>query len=488
MLQFIDASFFKNEIPVLHTLSCEFHPEDCVAIYGAVGSGKSMFLDAILKKIFPSQGSIKFDATQKIIGVHKDYSFHRIVGGAYQYYQQRFQQDSSEVGPSLREVLMHQVLPLYTLDLKSVDILKPKYEEKWLQEVCYLFDIGHLLDRKITGLSHGETRRSLLAYSYLEKPDVWVLDNPSAGLDIQHRKQVQEILSKLSIPIFWTGRKEDAPDQINKVIHLENGTLAFCGVPTDYEVLLEKNSKNTISPSKTRFDLSPVLADFTTCIELKNTSVRFGEKTILSDIDWKIQKGEKWALMGINGSGKSSLLSLITGDNLQCYSNDIWLFDKKRGTGESIWDIKKKLGFVSPEMHTYFNRNIRIWKVVASGLLDTIGLHKEISSTERDKVDSFLDAFGLLALAERSLSQVSFGQQRAALIARALIKNPPLLILDEPCQGLDYEQMLHIRGIIEQLIQSDKITLLYVSHTQEEIPSMVDKFYVLEDGRGRVMG
>jgi molybdate transport system ATP-binding protein len=203
--------------------------------------------------------------------------------------------------------------------------------------------------------------------------------------------------------------------------------------------------------------------------------VAYGNKKILSNINWQINRGERWLLKGVNGSGKSTLISLITGDHPQAYANKVFLFDKKRGSGESIWDIKKKIGFVSPELHWYFDKTISVYNTIASGFFDTIGVYKKLSDEQHNIVHQWLSFLNLTTKSEFSLSALSTSQQRLALLARALIKNPPLLILDEPCQGLDEQQVKDFVALIDDLFNQSNRTLIYVSHYENEIPKCINK-------------
>ncbi|HLK30794.1 MAG TPA: ATP-binding cassette domain-containing protein, partial [Puia sp.] len=187
-------------------------------------------------------------------------------------------------------------------------------------------------------------------------------------------------------------------------------------------------------------------------------------------------------LSGPNGAGKSTLLSLVTADNPQAYANEIYLFNKRRGTGESIWDIKKNIGFVSPELHLYFDFSATCFEVVASGLFDTIGLFRQLNHQQEEKVLLWLKLFQLDNVKSKRLSQVSVSEQRKTLLARALIKTPPLLILDEPCQGLDDEQTDYFKNLINQICEAFDTTLVYVSHYKNQIPECVHHFLQLENG------
>jgi molybdate transport system ATP-binding protein len=213
-----------------------------------------------------------------------------------------------------------------------------------------------------------------------------------------------------------------------------------------------------------------------------NVNVQYGDRSILKNISWEVKKGERWSISGPNGAGKSTLLSLITGDNTKAYANEIYLFDKRRGSGESIWDIKKKIGYVSPEMHVYFDYTATCFETVASGLFDSIGLFRALTAAQRDQVNQWVALFHLEAVQNKLLSLLSAGEQRLVLLARALVKNPPLLILDEPCQGLDQEHVQQFRLIIDDICRMFDTTLLYVSHYKEEIPECVTHFMQIEEG------
>jgi molybdate transport system ATP-binding protein len=211
--------------------------------------------------------------------------------------------------------------------------------------------------------------------------------------------------------------------------------------------------------------------------------VEYGDKVVLDNIDWEVKKGEKWALLGPNGSGKSTLLSLVTADNPQAYRNELYLFDKKRGSGETIWDIKKRIGYLSPEMHIYFPKDMVVWKVIASGLYDTIGLNKQPTEQNKLVVSKISDLLKIQMLKDRKLNEISVGEQRMVLLARALIKNPEVLLLDEPCQNLDYSHMIYFRDLINSIAIKLHKTLIFVSHNLEEIPACVSKKLVLKEGK-----
>jgi molybdate transport system ATP-binding protein len=208
---------------------------------------------------------------------------------------------------------------------------------------------------------------------------------------------------------------------------------------------------------------------------MKGVRVRFGDVTILDGLDWTVRRGENWAVVGPNGAGKTTLLNLITGDNLQGYANEISLFGVPKGSGESLWDIREKIGVVSSELQVRYRKGIQVRDVVASGLFDSIGLFRRLSEGDRRLVEDWMDLLGILPMAERPFDGLSYGERRMALIARAMVKSPLLLILDEPCQGLDRANRRRMLKLIDRIGSSTGTRIIYVSHYEEEIPSCINR-------------
>ena len=208
-------------------------------------------------------------------------------------------------------------------------------------------------------------------------------------------------------------------------------------------------------------------------IEMNKVSIRYGERTILRELDWTVRNGEHWALSGRNGSGKSTLLSLVCADNPQSYACDISLFGWARGTGETIWQIKRHIGYVSPEMHRSYKRNLPAIRIVASGLMDSIGLYAIPNPKDYEKCHWWLNIFGIGHLADKPFLQLSSGEQRLVVLARAFVKDPQLLILDEPLHGLDLWNRRLAKDVIETFCQRKGKTMIMVTHYQEELPNVI---------------
>lgn len=474
----------KNDNTILREITFKDNRTENWAIVGSNGSGKSTFLDLIAGRIFPSQGKVIKDKSRKIVSVSRDYSFHRIVGNAYQYYQQRYNAYDSEVGPTVYEVLQNQILPIGTVDAASVVLPDLAHSPEKVNEVADRFRITHLLDRKITSLSNGETRRSLLTYWFLQNPDVILLDNPFSGLDEISRNELKEVIESLSdVQFFLVADAKDIPSNFSQVLQFKEGEIVYQGVLED----LKPETVFEIDDLSEKLAIiqalhTEQLPDFKTALKLVDVNVSYGEKPVLKNIDWEVKQGECWAVLGPNGSGKSTLMSILTGDNPQSYRNEMYLFDRRRGTGESIWDIKKRIGFVSPELHLFFGKSSPVWKVIGSGFYDTMGLFRKLDEKQMDIIDAYLELFGIEKLKEKRLDQLSSGQQRIVLLLRALVKNPQLLVLDEPCQGLDYNQMVFFRETLNEIVKSQKKTLIYITHYLEEIPECVTKNLHLDEG------
>ncbi len=168
---------------------------------------------------------------------------------------------------------------------------------------------------------------------------------------------------------------------------------------------------------------------------MDNIHIRYGDKQVLKDVDWHIKQGERWALLGPNGAGKSTLLSLINADNPQAYANDIILFDRKRGTGESIWDIKSKTGFVSPELFQYFPTDNSCLQVIESGYYDTMGLFRPSNPKKSAIALQWMKALEIDKYARHLLKNIPASAQRLCLLARALIKTQPCSYLTNPARA-----------------------------------------------------
>ncbi|HEX8357134.1 MAG TPA: ATP-binding cassette domain-containing protein, partial [Segetibacter sp.] len=357
----------QNGQPILHNLSFSINRGEQWAITGASGSGKTTLLK-VLAGTQNFSGSLlinktDFSAGKKIAFVAQQHHFKNLSNTSNFYYQQRFNSHDASDAITVEE------------DLRRVFAKSHATEDELLQ-AAELFDIVKLYNEPLIQLSNGENKRLQIVKALLLQPAFLLLDNPFIGLDAHSRQTLEEVLQQIAqkgIHIIMATSASHLPFFVTHVLNLAgNGAYSInAGTPmeTHYENLAIKQQLDCREDLLQALTANKVNSTFDYAVRMKNVNVVY-DKKILDNINWEVRNGERWSLSGPNGSGKSTLLSLVNADNPQAYANDIYLFDRKRGTGESIWDIKKKTGFVSPELHLYFDRGSNCTDVVASGLFD----------------------------------------------------------------------------------------------------------------------
>jgi len=464
------------------------------ALVGDSGSGKSALLQTIAGRFNITGGDIEwhfFDDFLKqynsdaegtithhklIAVVEPKHHFRNLSNTADFYYQQRYNSSDSEDALTVEQYL------------RSIPAL-PRDNLHWnYKKVISLLRLDELQNKQLIKLSNGETKRLMLAAALLKNPVLLLLDNPLTGLDVQTRKDFNAILNQITlsgITIIMATSPHEIPDAITHVAILKDGAISQSLPNGQYKPV---SFSTEVKDESDKTELTALLQSgnvqppYRHIVKMDNVHIQYGNKVILDQINWQITPGERWALLGPNGAGKSTLLSLINGDNPQAYANNIILFDKKRGTGESIWDIKSKIGFVSPELHQYFPTDNSCLQVIESGYYDTLGLFRPSSKAKAEMALRWMKALEIEKYARVLLKNIPASAQRLCLLARALIKTPPLLIFDEPCQGLDDHQQLHFKSLVDTICSLSNVTLIYVTHYQHEIPDSVTKVLRLEKG------
>ena len=435
-----------------------------IALLGPNGGGKSLLVDILIGRWPLLMNEVKYDFTPSVSALVCDnikyITFRDSYGDADGnfYYQQRWNSQDMETTP-----LVSELLPQVP-------------DSEWKNNLYGLFGVEEMLDKHIVLLSSGELRRFQLVKALLSQPRVLILDNPFIGLDASTRTLLRELLERMiraiSLQVILVlSRVDEIPPFITHVVPVEG---LVCGNKIERNAFLCE-AKNAEDMKMDVTENLHHLDSMNDCcqeevIRLNKVTIRYGERTILKDLDWVVHRGEKWALTGDNGSGKSTLLSLVCADNPQSYACDIAMFGRKRGTGESIWEIKKRIGYVSPEIHRAYLKNIPAIDIVASGLHDSVGLYVRSKPEQRSVCEEWLGVFGIKELKDRSFLQLSSGEQRLVLLARAFVKDPDLLILDEPLHGLDTSNRSVVMDVIRLFANREGKTLIMVSHYQEEFP------------------
>ena len=473
---------------------------ECLAIVGNNAAGKSMLVDIITGKHPLLINPVKYDFSpskaKMLCDNLKHITFHDAYGtadGTY-YYQQRWNQHDIDSYPTVGELLQQtEQIARKSLEdelaLTKEEKRKVNEQREMITEILFnLFHIDMLIDKKIVMLSSGELRKFQLTKTLIYNPRVIILDNPFIGLDVNARKQLHELLRMLLtqtnlLLIIVLSKMDDMPDFITHVVEVKDRVvMPKCTIQ-------QWNSKNhqlpaiMLSEDKVKRIMSlPYSEDFNLkqgqsnadVISFNNVTIRYGNRTILDKLSFTVRNGEHWALSGENGSGKSTLLSIVCADNPQAYANSITLFGYKRGTGESIWDIKRFIGYISPEMHRAYIRDLPALEIVASGLRDSVGFYHKPKPEQLDICRFWMDIFGIRQHADSSFLKLSAGEQRLVLLARAFVKDPALLILDEPLHGLDLANRRLVKDIIETFCKRKNKTLIMVTHYEEELPSIID--------------
>ncbi len=339
------------------------------------------------------------------------------------------------------------------------------------------FDLTPLLNRAFRKLSTGETRKVMLVRALASEPDLLVLDEPFDGLDVNTHDMLMTHLHGVvdtTPTVMVLNRIDERPSFITHIAWVEAGQLTHCVACDDESAMAEliqwlhlKHGQIEL-PNPDPIDRLPALDPDEPLVQIKEASVRYADNVVFENISWCIERGQHWQLTGPNGSGKTCLLSLITGDHPQCYVNNIRVFGFQRGNGESIWQIKQFIGYVSTQLQWEYRVGTSLKNVIISGFHDSIGLYTKPSDVQKAVADDWLDILGMSSRANEPFNQLSHGDKRLLLIARAMVKHPPLLILDEPCLGLDDMNRRLVLALIEKICASGKTTVLYVNHHAED--------------------
>lgn len=359
-----------------------------------------------------------------------------------------------------------------------------------------LCGVEKILDRGLKFMSTGEIRRTLLCRALLSGKKLLILSDPFAGLDAQSRSILLEFfqtmvgrqngggLNGTSI-IMAMERYHEIPQTITNVLEFTDKKISFCGTKAEYEKIVEqrniqKNANrksekeaflNELSEAQNALSQQNAVSAEHSLVYMNQVNVGWDGHEVLKDFSWEVLPGEHWFIRGPNGSGKTTLLELITGDNKQVFCNDVWLFGRKRGTGESIWDIKKNLGIVSYRLHVEYRMvgGTELENVIISGFHDSIGLYEKKTDMEITAAKKWLKLAGFEGREHESFGNLSYGEQRAILIIRAAVKSPKIMILDEPCHGLDEQYRQKILDLLETVANSGTTTLLHVTHDPTEV-------------------
>ena len=387
------------------------------------------------------------------------------------FFQQRFISLHDEEAPLVRHLLLKKKFFLQT-DRYIDDMAWPETDPEKLDDALKMADLSEeVVDRKLLSLSNGELRRVLLARMWMENPQ-WVYFNDLfGGLDPEYRSHLAERVVQLSKRdglkvAVRLAREDELLPEIPAFVYADKTFKQYEG----------ELPRVAAKPKFTKAELkdyeivdlgSPDTSDPEILFDLKNVNVQFGDTVVLKNLNWTVRKGEHWAVMGENGAGKSTLLGMLTADHPQIYKNDITLLGERPGHGLNIWEHKAKLGFFSPELALQYREDLSLSEVLCTGFTSNLCKAENTTWEERAKAKEWLNYLGFddVDARYRNLSPID---KRVVLMARAAIRPPKVLLLDEPTQGLKGEYREKIFSLLQLL--SKETTIILVSHYEEEWP------------------
>jgi len=470
-LQIDSLSLFYQQKQVLSDLNWIIKRGEIWLLGGTSGSGKTS-LAKVIAGLQSAAGDVEFNFDKEsslpaeVLFVDSWYRFKNIEGLSNFYYQQRYTSLQANETITVKAELQH-----YGKE-KNLEFGE-------VEKLMEALNFSDLKNSQLLELSSGEHKKLQLVKALWLKPQLLIIDQPYTGLDALSRKKLNGLLDDLAEKggqFILICNDKELPESINCFAEIIDGQLK------------RLNSQEEISASGTRqskdlpefLKVTPAYSS-DEIVRMIDVNIKYGDKQVLKNINWEVRAGEKWLLQGPNGSGKSTLLSLINGDHPQSYANNFYLFGNKRGSGESIWDIKQHTGIISPEFHWYFDATSTVWQSIASGFYDSVGLYRQFPFSKSRKVDELVEFFELTENKNDLLSTLPLGKQRLVLLARTIIKNPELLILDEPCQGLDQQQTAYFNQLVDEL-SVNGMTIIYVGHFASALPSCLEKRIVLNEG------
>ncbi|MCM0083009.1 molybdate ABC transporter ATP-binding protein ModF [Geomonas sp. Red32] len=358
--------------------------------------------------------------------------------------------------------------------------------ERKLRDLARLLNFTGILDRGIKYLSTGEMRKIVVCKALMQDPELLILDEPFDGLDVASCAALKMLISGCVDSgirvVLLLNRFSELVPEITHVGYIKNRRLIMTGPKEELlasEALRRLHAFHYTLPAELpevdAATVNPPLPAGQPLIEMKAVKVSYGEKAILSGLTWTVKPGEHWKISGPNGAGKSTLLAMVSGDHPQAYANDITLFGIRKGSGESVWDIKKRIGLVSTALQQDYRVGVTVRVAVISGFFDSIGVYGDYTKKQQEIALDWLRMLHLEELAEAPFRNLSYGEQRLVLLARAMVKQPDLLILDEPCQGLDDVNREMVLKLIDHLGSAGKTQLLYVTHhAEDDIPCIAN--------------
>ncbi len=476
------------------------------AVLGPNGAGKSLFARTLTGQEVPLAGDIRWtfagDASpEALVALVSPHTHREVLAHESSFYQSRWHSGLAEGETTVRQFLSQEAVEGINPFEVSARRRNRQAFARHRREAVRWLGIAPLLARKLIHLSSGEMRKALLARALTGQPRWLLLDEPFTGLDQATRRRLQQVIARLLRRglkvLVLTSRPDEIPAAVTHVLLLNRHRVLAQGDRAT--VLRHPLARRLVANAAAAGRVGAVgrpprhgqgeagsaapRGEADALVEFRNVTVRYGAKTILWHVTWTLRRGERWALLGPNGSGKTTLLSLIQGDSPQAYAHDIRLFGRSLETTQALWLARRRLGWLSPELHLHHPGGWSCLNVVCSGFAGSIGLHEAVSAHRRRIARAWLQRVGLGACAEAAWEALSLGDQRLVLLARALVKRPELLVLDEPGQGLDRRHRHLVLDTVDAVLRETGAGLLFVTHHPRELPACMTHELRLRQGR-----
>ena len=465
-----------HEQRCLEDITLEIAPGEHWAVVGANGSGKSAFGKLLCGRLPVLSGTCRVPARSGYVSFDK---VDEVLAN------ERYHDDSDFLG------YVTQGTPVRDFILSGSDA-----DPGTLAELARELGFTAILERGLKFLSTGEMRKALICKALLEDPELLVLDEPFDGLDLQSSAVLRQLISRcigrgIQVVLLLNRFSEIVPETTH-IAYLKECRIFVSGTREamlDSEALRRLHAFHyTLPATLPEIDAArstPPLGAGEPLVDMKDVTVRYGGNFVLNGLNWTVRGGEHWKISGPNGSGKSTLLSLISGDNPQAYAKAISLFGRRKGSGESVWDIKKRIGLVSTSLQQEYRVGGTAKVVVISGFYDSIGVYSQYTLRQQEIALEWLDILHMGHRKDDAFRDLSYGEQRLVLLARAMVKQPDLLILDEPCQGLDDVNREMVLKLIDHLGRAGRTQILYVNHHAEDrIPCITNSMELVPTPEG----
>lgn len=322
--------------------------------------------------------------------------------------------------------------------------------------------------QSLKSMSSGERKSALLEYLLKQGVKTLILVNPYDNLDIEKvlslKEKMEDVGAKINLVQVLTRTSDVLASTTHFYAFCENKLEKYSGK----DAFLKGKESNINIQTKIPAPPQKLELGINTLVSFKDVNVSFEGRQVLQNINWAIKPGEFWQLKGPNGSGKSTLLNMITGESHKGYGQDLTLFGHKKGSGESVWDIKELLGYFTPAMVDRFRGYHSVEHMLISGLHDSVGLYQKPTEKEKELASKWLTVLKLTSKKNIYFHQLSQGEKRLVMTARAMIKHPLLLILDEPTVGLDDTSAGFFVALVNKFAIESRSSVVFVSHRKEK--------------------